>query len=190
VFRQLVALGLFPSIILTIAGQELFSVVFGSNWAEAGVYAQILSPWVFVLAISSPLSTLFAVLERQELALILNVIILATRIAALVIGGVLANVYVALALWSGTGIVVYGGLAVWNMVLAGVSLTSSLRVVLHYALYSVPALAILLLLKVWFTTSTWMVVVAATVSILVYYFLILYNDRVLFRYLTSFLDKS
>ena len=60
VFRRLVAIGLFPAIVLGIAGPELFEIVFRSNWVEAGRYAQILSPWMFVLFISSPLSTLFA----------------------------------------------------------------------------------------------------------------------------------
>ena len=189
VFRQLVALGLFPSILLTIAGKELFAVVFGSNWAEAGVYAQILSPWVFVLAISSPLSTLFSVLERQELSLILNVFILTSRIASLMIGGALGDVYIALALWSGTGISVYGGLAIWNMTLAGVSLTLALRIVLKYILYSIPALAIFLVVKTYFQTPIWTVVVAAAVSIIVYYSLILYYDRALYRNLTLSLTK-
>ncbi|HSN50155.1 MAG TPA: oligosaccharide flippase family protein [Bacteroidales bacterium] len=32
---------------LLVAGPWLFSVVFGENWREAGVYARILSPWMF-----------------------------------------------------------------------------------------------------------------------------------------------
>ncbi len=34
-------------VILLTAGPWLFSVVFGKNWHEAGVYARILSPWMF-----------------------------------------------------------------------------------------------------------------------------------------------
>ena len=122
VFRRLSALGLFPAVILGIAGPELFRIIFGANWVEAGRYAQILSPWMFVLFISSPLSNLFATLERQELALIVNSIILGTRFAALVIGGLTHNIYLTLVIWSASGVLVYGGLALWLLKLTHVSL--------------------------------------------------------------------
>ena len=36
VFQILVALGMFPILMLTIIGADLFTVVFGERWAEAG----------------------------------------------------------------------------------------------------------------------------------------------------------
>ncbi len=66
-FRRLVMVGLFPMLMLTIIGRDLYVVIFGQNWAEAGVYTQILGVWAFFWFISSPMSTLFSILEKQEI---------------------------------------------------------------------------------------------------------------------------
>ena len=67
VFNRLVAFSLFPLLVIAIAGEDLFVIAFGEPWAEAGVYSQILSIWTFFWFISSPMSQLFNVLEKQEI---------------------------------------------------------------------------------------------------------------------------
>lgn len=182
VFGRLVALGLLPALALTILGEELFTVVFGPNWAEAGVYAQILAPWMFLLVVSSPLSNLFAILERQELALIVQVFIFGTRLAALILGGRQQNVYLALQLWTVTGILVYGGLAIWNMTLAGVSWRTIGRILLRFTGYGLPAALALALIGVWLPTS-WILLVAVAGVAVAYYALTLWNDPGLYSFL-------
>ena len=78
---------------LTIAliGQELFTVVFGSAWAEAGLYTQPLAVRAVVWFISSPLSTIYMILEKQAFGLQVNIANFVTRFAALVAGGVLGS---------------------------------------------------------------------------------------------------
>ena len=98
-FRRLVMFGTFPIMLLTIIGRDLFVVAFGERWAEAGVYTQILSTWVFFQLMSGPLSTLFSVLERQEMGLRVNMLLIITRFLALGIGGLLGNARLALALY-------------------------------------------------------------------------------------------
>lgn len=185
VFRRLVALGLFPAIMLTMAGRELFVVVFGSNWAEAGLYAQVLGLWIFFLVISSPLSNLFAVLERQELTLLVHCAILLTRVTALAVGGVLQNIYVALGIWTGTGVVVYGGLAIWNMRLAGVPLREAGRILWQYGLFLFPAMLIMLPVKLWLADLLWPVPLAMVLLLAGYYVLMLRRDPALYRYLLA-----
>ena len=68
-FRILVNFGMFPMAVMTVIGQDVVVVVFGQQWREAGVYTQILSIWGFFQFISSPMSTLFYVLEKQEFLL-------------------------------------------------------------------------------------------------------------------------
>ena len=106
-FMRLVAIGFFPLIIVMISGQDLFIVIFGNQWSNAGIYAQILAPWIMFQFISSPLSTLFSVLEIQEIGLVFNVILLITRIAALTIGGLMGSVLTALILFSASGTLLY-----------------------------------------------------------------------------------
>lgn len=46
-----------------------FAFVFGQAWTEAGYIAQALVPWLFMLTFTTPLSSLFIVIERQGVAL-------------------------------------------------------------------------------------------------------------------------
>jgi O-antigen/teichoic acid export membrane protein len=189
VFRRLSALGLFPAVILGIAGPELFRIIFGANWVEAGRYAQILSPWMFILFISSPLSNLFATLERQELALMVNSVILGTRFVALIIGGLTHNIYLTLIIWSASGVLVYGGLALWLLKLTQVSWAMAFRNVFQYVLFAaIPAL-LLVLVKIPLTPfPIWLLIFTAIVT-LAYYAVVLIKDRSLRDYLLAFLPQ-
>lgn len=181
VFQRLVALGLLPALLATLAGRELFIVAFGENWAEAGVYLQMLGLWMFFWFISSPLSTLFTVLERQELALVVHTAILATRITAFVAGGILGNIYLALGLFGGAGVLVYGGLTIWIMVLSGVPLCRILHILIRYGLYAVPPTLILLILKLWLQAPAPLIVAWIALALTAYYIWILLKDRSLLK---------
>jgi lipopolysaccharide exporter len=170
---------------LTLVGQELFVFVFGEHWTESGIYIQILAIWMFFYFISSPLSTIFTIFERQELALVVHVAIFITHIITLVIGGILNDVYLALGLFAGSGVLVYGSLAIWNILLADVSVYFAFRTLVRYAFYSAPAIVILLLLKIWLRTPTEIILVVSGAALLAYYALIILNDNVLHDYLLT-----
>ncbi|MBD3375613.1 oligosaccharide flippase family protein [candidate division KSB1 bacterium] len=124
--RMLSRIGLVPSIVLALAGEEIFTIAMGADYAKAGIYVQILSIWAFIWFVSSPLSTIIAIKERQETGLYINVLILITRVVSLIIGGLLDNPYVALILFSVTGIFTYGWLLVWTGILSGVRFKDTL----------------------------------------------------------------
>lgn len=179
VYRRLVSLGLFPLLALSLIGQDVFVIAFGCNWSEAGLYSQILAPWMFFTFISSPLSTLFIVYERQGAALIVHAIIFLTRLLSLYIGGVWGNVYLALGLFSITGVFVYGGLSIWNMRLANVSPSLCLQVLMKYFLYFLPVGAGLLLLKLGCHASSLMLIVVSGIALVAYLFFVLRQDEAL-----------
>jgi O-antigen/teichoic acid export membrane protein len=190
VFRRLAAIGLFPALVLAITGPELFKIIFGANWMEAGRYAQILSPWMFMLFISSPLTILFATLERQELALIVNAVILVTRFTALAIGGLTDNIFVTLILWSGTGVLVYGGLALWLLRLTQVQWASALRSVGQYCIYaSIPALLLVFMKIVLTPSAIWFIILTALLS-LGYYIIVLAKDHPMRSYFLALLPQK
>jgi lipopolysaccharide exporter len=146
--QQLLMIGLFPLLTLAICGRSVFSLVFGPSWTEAGLYCQILAPWILFWFVSSPLSIVFSVLERQDFLFRMNVVILATRFLSLLIGGVLDNVHIGLVVFSATGTIVYG-----YLILAAVrSVGSSVRrlspsIVGHryaYLLLGLPLAAVLI----------------------------------------------
>jgi O-antigen/teichoic acid export membrane protein len=153
-FKRLVAIGLFPIFMICIIGQDLFAILFGDIWIQAGLYIQILSPWIFFTLISSPLSMLFLVFERQGSLFIMHSIILLTRFVALYMGGILGNVYVALGSFSLVGIIVYCGLTCWNMRLVGIPLYVFAATFFKYFFYFCPFALCLLFLKYYFSVSS------------------------------------
>ena len=70
--KRMAVLGSMPTIILVGAGPSLFSLVFGIEWRQAGVYAQIMAAMFLSAFVATPLSYTFSVLERQDLSLIWN----------------------------------------------------------------------------------------------------------------------
>lgn len=190
VFRRLVMLALLPSLLAILTGREWFVLIFGSNWAEAGVFVQILGVWMFFWFVSSPLTVLFAVFERLELAFIVHVVLFVARVVPLVIGGVLGNVYLALSLFAGSGVLVYGGLAIWCMALVGVSIFSQLRMVCQEAFHAIPVAGVVLLLKIGLKAPTWLVLTASAVGLLAYGALLFRRDPELSSYLRTLMRRS
>jgi O-antigen/teichoic acid export membrane protein len=77
----------------------MFNFIFGSNWSEAGIYAQILAFSILVEFITAPLGSLFNVLEKQKEALQFNILLMALRLSALIAGGVTGNIFVLISIF-------------------------------------------------------------------------------------------
>lgn len=97
---------LMPFVLFVAFAPEIFAFVFGAPWREAGVYTQILSPWLFMVFIVSTVAFLPALYGRQRRALGIEIVYTFLRLAALGTGIVLADVQTALALFSAAGVVV------------------------------------------------------------------------------------
>lgn len=64
--RTLTLLSIVPFAVVFLFGEELFAFVFGEAWREAGVYAEIMTPWFMVNFITSPISSLPLILRKQR----------------------------------------------------------------------------------------------------------------------------
>ncbi len=188
IFEVLLKLGLFPMLLIAVAGENLFLVIFGSVWSEAGVYAQILSIWAIVWFLSSPLSTIFAVREKITLGLGLSTLNFGTRLAALVIGGVMGSELLAIALFSLSGIITYGTTCGISLRLAGVPVGNILRTVLgqvrRAGIFLIPVVVIQFL----FPSPLYVVVTAALCAI--GYYLDVYFRDPQFKKLTGTIMKK
>ena len=151
--HRLIILGLFPMLVLTITGREVFMFVFGARWADAGIYSQILSIWTFFVLISSPMSSLFAILEKNEYGLLFALVLIATRIGSLVVGGIAGNVILALSLFSATGSLAYFYWLLSLNRLAGIPFKHTLGQFSSSLLKSSPFLLTLAAVK-WLTASS------------------------------------
>jgi O-antigen/teichoic acid export membrane protein len=147
VFKRLVSLGIFPILLLTLIGEDLFIVAFGARWSEAGVYVQILSLLIFFQFISSPISSLFSVLEKQHYGLFFNGVLFGTRAVSLIVGGMTGDVRFTLFLFASTGVVCYGFLCFWLISKAGLPVMRALYYIVKYSIYSGPLLIVIALAK-------------------------------------------
>ena len=146
-FRKQFRLALIPFTVLTLWGEEIFTLLFGIEWAFSGWLAQIMAPWLFAVYIGSPLATILVVREKQRISMIYNITLLAARALALLAGGLwLKDISITIGLFSATGFLFFTGLTLYSFRLAAVSWSSTLRfAIIHLAIMALP----LLLLKTW-----------------------------------------
>ena len=179
-FRQLVSLSLFPLLLLTIIAPELFIVFFGKNWAEAGVYTQILSIWMFFWFISSPLSNLYFILEKQEFILNLNIAIFITRVLSLLIGGVYHDAHLALILFAISGILTYGYLSIAIVVMVGIKFKTIFKILSDYTWPFVPVGLVLWGAKA-LMVPHWIIVLLGALGTLGFYIWLLKNNPAIYH---------
>lgn len=88
-----------PLLLLGILGEDIFSIIFSSKWALAGTFVQVLSVWMIVWFVASPLMNLINILGIQGFGLRYNFISVVVRTVALLLGFLSGNVYFAVALF-------------------------------------------------------------------------------------------
>ena len=175
--KRLLTICLFPMLMLTIIGRDLYIIVFGETWAEAGVYTQILSIWALVWFISSPLSTLYGVLEKQEQGLFLQLLIFITRILSIGIGAYCGSARLALLLFSVSGIIAYGYLVYKILRFSGASLHTIMSGLSKCSLMSFLLLLIILTTKI--ASEMPIFIVSIGIICTIPYYIVLRNDIVL-----------
>jgi len=101
----LAAIGIIPFGILAVGGSWIFSIVFGQQWATAGLYAQFLAPWLFLGCINPPSTQIILVKQKLRFKLYFETGYILLRVLAIVIGYHLSpQPWVAIALFSATGV--------------------------------------------------------------------------------------
>lgn len=144
----LIVLSVMPFFLLGVVGGNLFGLVFGSEWYEAGVYAQILALWAMIWFVASIMSELIYVLEFQGFGFLYNVLNLSTRLLSLLIGGLAGNVYLGLFLFMVSGVFVYSFMGYVVVKHSGGSFEVIGKTVLRSVLLAVAGAAVVLGLKV------------------------------------------
>ncbi len=140
--RNLLRLAWYPAVALLLLGPELTAWFLGAPWATAGRYAQILALWMLTTLMSDPLAALYAVLERQELGMALNLALLVLRVGGLAVGGLHGDPILAMRLFAGSGAALNLVQIVVLLRLAQGRLLPSLRTALRCLAYSVPLLVL------------------------------------------------
>jgi O-antigen/teichoic acid export membrane protein len=127
VYRSLVVVGTGPIVLLVVGGANAFALVFGEAWRGAGLYAAWLAPWLMLVLVSSPLSTLVFVADRQRTELGFQTLLLVMRIATLIVGAAIGGSSMSVALYGAGSAALWLGYLIWLLRLGGVGLSSELR---------------------------------------------------------------
>lgn len=85
-YKKLFLISFLPLTIFAFASEWVFSLVFGSVWEQAGVYAAFLSISAILSVPQQPLSVLFRLLHREHFNLFLSIGSIAMRTAGLGLG--------------------------------------------------------------------------------------------------------
>jgi O-antigen/teichoic acid export membrane protein len=143
-------------------------------------------PWIFLVFLSSPISTLYNVFERQKVWLIFSIVLLVSRVVALFIGGTYGDPEFALALYSFTGIVFW----LWNnaylLGLAGISKKESIGTLIKYATIGLVVSAPLIMIEMIFS-SFYVIIFAAVVVTGIYYAITLHDDPMFRKMFSAFI---
>lgn len=112
------SISIIPYLIFVIAAPNLFAVIFGESWRQAGDYIVILSPWLYIVFLTSPLSFLPALTQMQGGAFKLEIINTVLKIIGLIVGGFFHSVILSLLLFSLAGFLMVSYNLFWYFKLA------------------------------------------------------------------------
>ena len=107
-------------ILIYIFSPVLFSMVFGGRWQAAGEYARILSPWLFLNFIVSPLSQIPIIVNKQKEVLYLGLFGNLLLVMSILYGAVVAHsIQAGLYMLSATQLAYLSGALVWLYKISG-----------------------------------------------------------------------
>lgn len=175
-FDKLFIFALFPFLVLTFFGKELFVFVFGGQWSEAGVYAQILGLTIFVNFLASILSTTFTVLEMQKEGLVLVSIFFVTRLTALCSGFIFDQPRLVLFVYAIVELVTRVFQCGWILKASGASVS---KYMLRYLVSFFIVVTVLLYLKYINIGNIYILLSALMIISGIYYLYVMLNDRML-----------
>lgn len=107
-FKRLLLISAVPFTIFFFVAPALFAWMFGEQWRVAGEYAQILTPMAFFQFITSPLSSMFMIAEKQRLDLLWQIFLLFLVIVSFLLGKFFSNAADALKIFSFAYCLAYG----------------------------------------------------------------------------------
>lgn len=83
--EKLLLIGIPSFGVLFFLVEELFAIIFGEEWRVAGQYAQIIIPLFFIRFVSSTVSGIMTVFEKQKHELIINLCLMLTSMISIFI---------------------------------------------------------------------------------------------------------
>lgn len=123
IYKTLSCFGLPVAILIVVLGPDMFSLVFGEPWRQAGEFARWMAPWIYIQFVSSPLSLVYTILEEQKRGLVFQALLFILQAMALFAGVLLNDLKGTIILISGASIVAYAYMILEISRLSNLSIT-------------------------------------------------------------------
>lgn len=106
-----------PLLAALFFGEFLFEMVFGREWGTSGLYVTIMAPWIAMQFLTSAVSAVFSVLEKNKILSGLQLMLLASTLVPFLFAGRLGHddvqVIILLSAFNFLAYAAYGLAAVW-----------------------------------------------------------------------------
>ncbi|MDC5067773.1 oligosaccharide flippase family protein [Acinetobacter baumannii] len=79
---------------------DIFTWIFGEQWATAGLFAQWMLPWIYLVFVTAPLSTTYEVIGKQSEYLIFQFALFTVRLCSILYGAYLNDLKYTIVLFS------------------------------------------------------------------------------------------
>ncbi len=185
VFYFLTSFFMLPALVVSIIGNDIFHLIFGSNWKEAGIYAQILIFSILVEFITAPLGSLFNVLEKQKAALRFNIFLMLIRFAALVIGGLTGKILMTIIIFVIADIIGRTIKFTYIFKQSSFKIDKAIGIVMKSLIFAAPFLFCMILLKYVAKFSGLANICFAVLLIIVNYFVLMHKNDFFKTYFTN-----
>ena len=177
VFNRMITLGVIPFAFFLILGPEVFALILGSRWTEAGVYGQILAPQLFMSFLTASIMNLFGTLGKQEQKLVSSAFCFILRLGTLFYGGLLLrDVRLTLFIY----MIANTSIFLWQTsLLMRAAKLSAKRPFFHFIRcigYAIPSVLLMVAMKWWFLLETAYLVASIPICVIPFVFLALRND--------------
>jgi O-antigen/teichoic acid export membrane protein len=111
--KWIAALITVPFLLIAVFTTQITDFILGEAWIEAGVILRYLMPWLFMVAVVTPLGFIPKLANRLKAEMLIDMAYLVLRVLALYTGVVLNNHYYSIILFSLTGVLVLGFFIYW-----------------------------------------------------------------------------
>lgn len=126
------------ALFLLLGAPELFVFVFGNEWRDSGVFAQILAPFLYFRFVISPLSQMTSVLEIQGQELVFQIMLFLVRVLSILIGYIQGSVYFAVLYFSLSSAFMWASYSIFLYYISGCSVKGPFKDFFYSLILSVP----------------------------------------------------
>lgn len=165
--ESLIYISLPPILLLILTGPEIFQLVFGEKWITAGTYVQWLAPWMFMVFITSPISRLFLVLDKQVQESKFQVIILIIRMVSIFIGYIYGGAKFTIILFSFVSTSWRVFLLCYLLKISGVSIKKMLVYTIRVFIQSIPIISIAIVAYMFYNDRPIIILASVGISFLI-----------------------